>query len=71
MTKNIDGLGKRREFIASRSFDTCVDPQNNKIGFSTKLEDSSELRLWMTTQQFQQSLPLLKLSAEKLGVTWP
>lgn len=71
MVKNIAGLGKTLEFIASRSLDSFIDPANKRIAIGTMLEDSSDLRLWLTEEQFQQSLPLLKLSALKLGLQWP
>jgi len=71
MVKNIDGLGKVIEVIASRPLDSLPNPANNRIRVGTMLEDGSELHLWMTAEQFQQSLPLLKLSAQKLGVIWP
>ncbi len=71
MVKNINGLGKNIEVIASRPLDSYLDPANSRIRVATMLENGSELRLWMTAEQFEKSLPLLKLSAQKLGITWP
>lgn len=71
MAKSITGLGKTLEVQASRPLDTFLDPVNQRIRIGVMLEDSAELHLWMTSEQFQQSLALLKLSAQKLGVHWP
>jgi len=71
MVENINGLGRRIEVIAFEPLQSFLDPSNNRIAVATQLMDGSELRLWMTVQQFQQSLPQLKSSAKKLGVTWP
>jgi hypothetical protein len=71
MVKNINGLGRDINVIASRPLDLSLDPAKNRIRVSTMLQDASELHLWMTVEQFQQSLPLLKLSCQKLGITWP
>jgi hypothetical protein len=71
MAKSIAGLGKTLEVQASRPLDTFLDPPNKRIRIGVMLEDSSELHLWMTAEQFQQSLALLKLSAQKLGIQWP
>ena len=71
MVKSINGLGRTIQIIASTPLDCFVDPAKQRIAIGVTLQDASDWRIWMTVEQFQQSLPVLKLSCEKLGITWP
>ena len=65
------GLGNVIEVEASRPLDAYVDGPRMRIRFGTTLPDASELHLWLTAQQFQQSLFLFRRCAQQLGIAWP
>ncbi len=65
------GLGRELFLKAARPLSVFVDPPSQRIRLEAKLEDGSELFLWMTAEQFQASLPLLRLGAQRLGIPWP
>lgn len=64
-------FGQELHLTASRPMSSFVDAPNNRIRLEAKLEDGSELFLWLSKEQFLISLQTLRLGAQKLGVEWP
>lgn len=62
-------FGQELHMTASRPMSALVDGQ--RVRLEVKLEDGSELFLWLTKDQFQVSLELLSAAARNLGVPWP
>ncbi|SPJ18722.1 hypothetical protein SBBP2_890039 [Burkholderiales bacterium] len=65
------GLGSEHTYEATCAFSAYVDPKARRIRLETKQADGSEVHLWLTASQFEQLLPILRLSARKLGIRWP
>ena len=65
------GLGVEHTYEATCALSAYVDPKAKKIRLETRQADGSEVHLWLTASQFEQLLPLLRLSARKLGIRWP
>ncbi len=69
MAQPPSGLGHELTVMAARPLSAYVDAPRVRLG--ARLEDGSELFLWMTAEQFRGSLPVLQHSARKLGIPWP
>ena len=70
MAQPPSGLGRELTVKAARALSAYVEPPE-RIRLEAKLEDGSELFIWMTAEQFQASLPMLRLGAQRLGIPWP
>jgi hypothetical protein len=62
-------MSEEIEVEAARSMDAYLE--GNRIRIGTQLKDGKTFYIWMSKQDFQMSLSLFHLAAQRMNIPWP